>query len=430
MLVVISDVHLTDGTSGTIISPEAFNKFCRILDEIIWKPEETKIRKVEIVLLGDIFDVIRSSTWLRPENSGDAPIRPWSGAIDTDSEGWDLEAYTGRIVDDILTWQNNITAMDFLRTFRTNWAGKGVDVTFSYFMGNHDWLINRYPETRRKVAAFLGMADPAAYATERFPESRVFQEYGVMVRHGDYYDNFNYEGNRDASSLGDAIVIDLLSKFPKAVENDPILRDNQALVDRLRELDNVRPLLELPAWIQGLCNEYPEVEERLHAIWNGLADSFFHIPFVKAHDRFGPDFVDFLQAALRLTSSFSFSRLMEIVGNAAIRYFYSKADDYKRYACNEAALKSNNARYVVYGHTHRAEQVPLDTVPLPKGAVFEKIYFNSGTWRKVFERTAFDQDKCEFIGWHVMTFLVFYLESEKQTGRTYEVWSGSLGYRR
>jgi hypothetical protein len=74
--------------------------------------------------------------------------------------------------------------------------------------------------------------------------------------------------------------------------------------------------------------------------------------------------------------------------------------------------------------------VPLDTVPLPGQGFMEKIYFNTGTWRKVFEATAFDVEKCEFIGWHVMTFVVFYLESEKEKDRDYEVWSGSLGYGR
>ncbi|MEW6326871.1 MAG: hypothetical protein AB1487_04670 [Thermodesulfobacteriota bacterium] len=87
-------------------------------------------------------------------------------------------------------------------------------------------------------------------------------------------------------------------------------------------------------------------------------------------------------------------------------------------------------RYVVYGHTHQTEQVPLDIVPIPGREVIEKAYFNTGTWRKVFEHTAFDQDNCEFIGWHVMTFIVFYLEEEKERDRNYEVWSASPGYGR
>ncbi|MDO8785917.1 MAG: hypothetical protein Q7J12_06830 [Syntrophales bacterium] len=77
MLVFLSDIHLTDGSSGTTIEPRAFHKFCRILQDVVGNPQETKIEEIEIVLLGDIFDVIRSNIWLRPENSDPAnPIRP------------------------------------------------------------------------------------------------------------------------------------------------------------------------------------------------------------------------------------------------------------------------------------------------------------------------------------------------------------------
>jgi UDP-2,3-diacylglucosamine pyrophosphatase LpxH len=158
-------------------------------------------------------------------------------------------------------------------------------------------------------------------------------------------------------------------------------------------------------------------------------DRFLALDFVKVHDRWGPDFIDFLAMALRLTSSFSFERLQGILGTWVAQGLYQKLDDYRRFAYNEWALKKNQARYVVYGHTHKAEQVGLDMVALPgpPESLLEKVYFNSGTWRKVFEQTAFDTGKCEFIGWHVMTFLVFYLPEEREVDRHYEVWSASLG---
>ena len=430
MLVFASDIHLTDGSSGTTIDPRAFDRFGRSLEDIIRDPKTSKIQDVEIVLLGDIFDVIRSDFWLRPENNKSQPIRPWSPATDTDSSGWNLEAYTKAIVQKIITRQDNIDAMKYLAEFRSRMKSKGVNVEISYMIGNHDWLINRYPSTRKDMATFLGMQNHAFYLKNPFPYSRSFNDYGVLARHGDYYDSFNFEGDRDASSLGDAIVIDLLNRFPEAVRQDVLLGPINPLVSRVKEIDNVRPLLDIPGWIQGLCNEYDGVEERLHEIWNRSVDEFFDIDFVKNHGRIGPDFLDLLKMAMHLSSTFSFGKLKEILGSWAARHFYSRADDYKRYAYNEAALKSNSVKYVVYGHTHRAEQVPLDTVPLPGNIFMEKVYFNTGTWRKVFEATAFDEEKCEFIGWHVMTFVVFYLGSEKEKDRNYEVWSGSLGYGR
>ena len=436
MLVFLSDVHLTDGSSGTTIEPRAFHKFCRILENVVGNPQETRIEEIEIVLLGDIFDVIRSNVWLRPENSDPVnSIRPWSSVTDADGQGWKLQNYTEEIVDRITRQPGNIEIMRYLRDFQDSCAGLGVKVTLSYLIGNHDWLINRFASTRQRIATFLGISNPSGhrlYARNRFPYDRVFEEYGVMARHGDYYDEFNYEGNRDASSLGDAIVIDLLNRFPEAVKNDPLLGPHGDLIKQLREIDNVRPLLDIPAWIQGVCNYNHGVEERVHYLWNDVADKFFKLKFVKDHDRFGPDMVDLLQMAMRLSSGFSFSRLQEILGNWAVRHLYRKSDDYRRFAYNEAPLKNNAVRYVVYGHTHRAEQIPLDMVDLRQrgNGMIDKIYFNTGTWRKVFEHTVFDQGNCEFIGWHVLTFVVFYLGKEKEKERNYEVWSASLGYGR
>lgn len=431
MLVFASDIHLTDGSSGTTIDPRAFDRFCRSLEDIIGDPQKSNIRDVEIVLLGDIFDVIRSDFWLRSDNdNSQKPIRPWSDATDNDSSGWNLEAYTSAIAQKLIGRQDNIDAKLYLLDFQNRMQNKGVRVEISYMIGNHDWLLNRYPSTRQLMATFLGLPNPAFYLQNPFPYARNFKEYGVMARHGDYYDSINFEGDRDAASLGDAIVIDLLNRFPEAVREDGLLGSFTPLVDRVKEIDNVRPLLDIPCWIQGICNEYAGVEERLHEIWNSLVDEFFEIEFVKKHGRSGPDNIDMLKMAMRLTSNFSFGRLKEILGNWAVRHLYSKSDDYKRYAYNEAALRSNSAKYVVYGHTHRAEQVPLDTVPILGKAVIEKVYFNTGTWRKVFEATVFDEEKCEFVSWHVMTFVLFYLESEKEKDRNYEVWSGSLGYGR
>ncbi|MEW5800939.1 MAG: hypothetical protein AB1847_02435 [bacterium] len=432
MLVFLSDIHLTDGSSGTTIDPRAFNKFCQMMKNIVGDAQRSNIKKIEIVLLGDIFDLIRSDFWLRPENEGLArpPIRPWSATADTDHSGWNLQQYTEAIVDKIISQPRNIEAIKYLKEFQTHCVD--VDVQISYLIGNHDWLINRYPSTRQKIAHFLGMkgADARFYVHEQFPYERIFKEYKVMARHGDYYDKFNYDGNRDASSLGDAIVIDLLSRFPKEVKNDPFLGQDDILINQLKEIDNVRPLLDIPAWIQGICNYRPGIERKMHEIWNSLVNRFFKLEFVKDHDRFGPDMVDFLEMAMRLSSGFSFNRLKEILGNRVVQMLSQQFDSYQRFAYREAPLKNNTARYVVYGHTHQAAQVPLDIVSLPPDSTEDKVYFNTGTWRKVFEHTTFDSDNCEFIGWHVMTFVIFYLKEEKERDRNYEIWSASLGYGR
>ena len=158
MLVFLSDVHLTDGSSGTQIAPRAFKKFCDLLVNIIGDPSQTKIHQVEVVLLGDIFDVIRSDLWLRDANKIDHPIRPWSAPTDKDSADWDLQMYVEEIVTKIINNPQNQEAIGYLQDFEKLCAHDlGVKLVVSYLIGNHDWLINRYPSTRQDIAAFLGL---------------------------------------------------------------------------------------------------------------------------------------------------------------------------------------------------------------------------------------------------------------------------------
>jgi UDP-2,3-diacylglucosamine pyrophosphatase LpxH len=425
MLVVLSDVHLTDPSAGTEIDPKAFRKFCSLLDNIIGDLTKTNIRQVEIVLLGDIFDVIRSDTWLLPQNNHPTrPIRPWSASGEADSAGWNVERYVKEIVDKIIANERNQRAISYLTSFQQKWADQGVKVMLDYFIGNHDWLINRYDYIRQDIADFLGMTDSLFFKSNQFYPAMLFDRYGVFARHGDIYDPLNYEGDRNASSLGDAIVTDLLNKFPDEVKNDPDLAGQSGLIALLKEIDNVRPLLQIPAWVQGVCRRYPGTEDKVHKIWNGLVDKFIRLDFVQAHDRWGPDIVDGLEAALRLTKDFSFARLQDFINNWMVRGFLNGPDKYREFAQKDSAIYK--ARYVVYGHTHEAQQVPLGIAPGPGDGATEILYFNTGTWRKVFEHTVFNPEKLEFIGWYVLTFLVFYLPEEKGE-RNYEMWSASLG---
>ncbi len=82
MLVIISDLHLTDGSSGQTIREGAFRVFRQRLRDMAydasWRapmgnqaPQYEPIEQMGLILLGDILDVIRSSKWLED------PVRPW-----------------------------------------------------------------------------------------------------------------------------------------------------------------------------------------------------------------------------------------------------------------------------------------------------------------------------------------------------------------
>ena len=67
MLVIISDLHLTDGTGAATISPGAFDIFAEQLHDLAasasWRVDGSyrPLERIDLVLLGDVLDVIRSS---------------------------------------------------------------------------------------------------------------------------------------------------------------------------------------------------------------------------------------------------------------------------------------------------------------------------------------------------------------------------------
>lgn len=201
------------------------------------------------------------------------------------------------------------------------------------------------------------------------------------------------------------------------------IKDDQ-LITQLKEIDNVRPLVDIPLWILGVCRRTvsPKAAEEVKKVWNNLVDQFLAIDFIKKHDTWNPfDIVDALQLGLRISKYSS----LEDIANLPLKQFQSKADDYRDEAYNEDYMKNNKAEFVLYGHTHGHTIEPLDVVQT-NGAPLQKTYINTGTWRKVHVRTAFDKKSLEFMNWHVMTFVAFYLESERKDKR-FEIWNGALG---
>jgi UDP-2,3-diacylglucosamine pyrophosphatase LpxH len=415
MLVIASDIHLTDDSSGKTINPGAFRKFAIYLKDMA---ETAKAKEVEIVLLGDIIDLIRSDYWLRSN------IRPWSKSSDKDGEGQGLKDYTVKILDKISKKADNKKSMAYIEEFREEMKSEEVSTKITYIVGNHDWLINRYPESRAKVAKFLGIDNPNQYKSKMFATEGYWEDYRVFTRHGDIYDPFNFDGDRDASSLGDAIVIDLINKFPQAVEATIGKARDPDLISELREIDNIRPLIDIPLWIHGACRraKSPETEKQVKEVWNSLVDAFLKNKFVKKHDKpWRMDVVDALELGLKISKLFSLKDMV----NLPLKKFYKKRGDYVSKAFHEEYVRRNMAEFVVYGHTHHHEVVPLDQISI-LGGILQKTYFNTGTWRKVHQNTLFDEENQEFLSRDVMTFIAFYLEEERQD-RRFEVWNGALG---
>ncbi len=450
MLVIVSDLHLTDGTCGPTTSPGAFQIFAERLRELTeaasWRSNGRyqPVSHVDVVLLGDVLDPIRSAQWLaRPTT------RPWQNPHD--AEFVDL---VSKVTADILAHnesglailrglnsEHGLTIPAALRSGGINCEGQRqpVAVRLHYMVGNHDWCYHlpgtKYSALRKRIVQRMGLANDA---NEPFPHDAcesdsllsVMRRHKVTARHGDQFDPLNFGGDRDLSSLGDCIVIDLLNRFAVEVGRELSEDLSAATILGLREIDNVRPLPLVPVWIDGLLErtcDFPSLRKRVKSAWDRLVEEFLEIDFVRRYDTRNPfDLVDGLQNVLRFSKRLSIGWASSIV-TWLNRIRGVESPSYFQHALAEQDFRSRRSKYIVYGHTHVAESLPLDA-SYASGCVLNQEYFNSGTWRRVYRQTCLAPDQHEFIPRNAMSYTVIFHGDERK-GRPYETWTGSLGCR-
>jgi UDP-2,3-diacylglucosamine pyrophosphatase LpxH len=467
MLAVISDLHLSDGTTCATIAPGAFEIFAQRLADLAysasWRAggQYKPLERIDLVLLGDVVDLIRSAAWQQTAH------RPWNH-LQHDSAASFLTELTRAVV------RHNEPAFEVLRDlasggiqipmadasgrpadtasghpFSTTTVQEGlspriaqpvsadvqpVPVRIHYLVGNHDWMYHlrgaRFDGMRRLLVQQMGLANrPDAPFPHDAHESdellEVLRRHRVLLRHGDIYDPVNFPGDRDRASLGDAIVIDLLTRFGCEVQRK---MDDlpPAVIAALREIDNVRPLLMVPVWLSGVLDRatpLPGLRTRIKRIWDGLVDEFLALDLIREQDTWNPaEAVDGLQRALK------FSQRLSLESASTMGKWLSglRTGDgsYARNALAEPEFRNRRAKHIVYGHTHAAETIPLDA-SFADNFVLNQVYFNSGTWRRVHRPTCFDPSEHEFVPTETMTYLAFF-QGDERSGRPFETWSGTL----
>ncbi len=454
MLVIISDLHLTDGTTGQSIAPDAFRKFREYVRDLAyagsWRSDGgyRPVEAVDVVLLGDIVDLIRSTRWNEEQPGEPGFARPWD-----DPASPALAGKVATIADAIL--EKNAATCAILRSLSQDEpltlppaSARGrpapasvqrqpVTTRIHYLLGNHDWFLHlpgpEFEAIRRKITAAMGLANPPGpYPHDPLTSPALTEIYGqhrLFARHGDIYDPFNYDKERGrlAASLGDAIVIDLYNRFPHEVRRRLAGDLSPAFLDGLDELGNVRPTLLVPVWINGLIarsNLSRAVGNEVKRVWNEIADMTLAQPFIREHDTRSPfDTVDLLQMTLQFAKLLSFHSAAEVVSWIQKRLWGGDIS-FAKFALQEEAFKTRSADYFVYGHTHHQEIVPLD-ITVQEDRVIEQVYFNSGTWHPLHEATIHNLRRQTFVQYKVMTYLAFFKDDERK-GRRYETWTGAL----
>lgn len=453
MLIILSDIHLADGTCAKPVSQAAFDLFVDRLEEIAfnasWREDGhyRPLERIDILLLGDILECLHSTLWLQDENGQPHDIRPWSDFRDPV-----YAALLDKITVSIL--KKNAGSIDLLRRLTEKGLGltpptqKGlpalktreripVPVRIFYLVGNHDWYYHipgqAFEAVRERIRQAFGLSNapgPFPHEVRESDELRALMaEYEIYAQHGDLYDNLNYwkEKGRNAASLGDALGVEVFNRFPLEVEKQMGADLPAGIVDSLRELVNVRPALAVPLWISSQLrqNNVPRKrQEKLKSIWDELCNQFLAMPMVREADRrFQFDLVDGLEVAIKLTDRISFKTLDDLVIWMR-KKMWGNEISFAHFALREEAFLKRKARFIVYGHTHHHEVVPLDSIPIGPHKT-NQMYLNSGTWHTYYDLALYKPEEQKFVPYQVLTYLSFYKDDERG-GRRFETWSGTF----
>lgn len=397
LLVFISDLHLTDQLKAPRVSR------AELLDRFWKRIEVARLdMPAEVVFVGDLFDLVRSPRWLQ------GPHRPFH-----EPTRGSLEVVE-QIVDATLEREAPFFAM--LRSLVEQGA-----LRLSYILGNHDRLLRFAPKARRAIwRAMTGRDD----ALVEFPNEMVFPAHGVLAHHGHTGDFICY-GRDGTAPIGDAIGVELIVRFP------PMLRGRLDVADpvELDDIDDVRPVYAVPAWVRQLGEYKRGLIGPLHQTWTQLVEEFLANPFVKdwmKAQRSGKLLSFDPGKQLRLLLELSTGRIMGTTQDKrltqAYKLFQHSFDGRfaQRAALRLAQPDYRGLSYVVNGHSHFPSMTPLGHIDGKSS-----VYFNTGTWRTVHQIGTHAEGRPTFLAYDAMTYLVFF-PSGDPLGRDYEWWTGAM----
>lgn len=443
MLVLVSDLHITDQSTANNVNPEAFEL---LGSEIVDAAGRRGAREIHLVLLGDILDLVRTDFWHR---SG-IPMgrRPWGGTLDPRTamnvDGAGVEAQFREVLGGILA----SPAAGALQAMLASLAGGPIPFRVTYVIGNHERVMWNFPSLREAARAALPQVAEFA-ALIRAPE------YGILARHGHEWDE-NTHGWRfrrdvlvpgeaidrfapeayEVMAIGEAVTAELMSGLVHhaRAEGAP-----SPLVDRLKDVNNLRPLLDVFGWLEWIAgSQVREHRRMLHTALRQALDGLLESSLAHRWDQLRPDtlvsgdLVDRLEQARALLLGPDFESFQGRVAwlqrlQRLLPTLLPTEDGLLAGARSESVFQGDpgpgDIQRVIYGHTHRARDDYFSAAP--DGAV--RMYVNTGTFLPLITRT---QDGHSFASAHQMTMVFAYRDDEdtaqKRPGTTsLDIWNGT-----
>lgn len=214
MKLFLSDLHLGDGKERDDF------QFQKEFDELVRKLSD-QFKKIEMVLLGDIFDLIRTQKYFEFKELPHAEVKM-------------------KVMGDII--EQHALFFEALKYF----TGKRSN-SLRYVIGNHDFGILLDPRLLEMVREKFGLIlSPETYYCD--------ETLRIWAEHGHRYDivnnTFNHDGTPMAYCLGDKIVVEIVDKFFEEVKERQVALGIDPTI--INDLDNVRPQSAIANWLDSV----------------------------------------------------------------------------------------------------------------------------------------------------------------------------------
>lgn len=441
MIVFLSDLHFSDGTAGPPNVPAG--AFEGAFEDIGKMAKDAGAEQLEIVYLGDVVDLIRTTAW----QNFPIEARPWGQRRGVWTAQQDRA--THEVLDGVL--DAAAAALKVLRSSPLQGA-----TTRTFIPGNHDRIVNLSPSLRAKMKKALGLQSDVRKPFAHFYASARAKTF---ARHGHEFDAFNFAGSRafsthrwsripdadyNATPIGDLLAAEVSARLPAAVlaHLDPNHPDRNRLEKHLKEIFDVRPIYALFSYLAYQARRFndPAVTAAINKGFQEVINDFAAIPFVQQwiveNDRwYNPfDRADKLQYVLALSKIVNFANA-DSIAHLVEKFAWIHRDDnlasdalgdFERLDSAKAQGVDglDDIRFVMYGHTHSPDQRLISMI---EGE--PRMYLNTGMWRPMNNEGL----RGDFSPWDTLCYTTIYEPGEfYKTGARcehpmFEVWTGGLG---
>jgi len=455
MIILVSDIHMTDGTAGAINIPAS--AFTGTFTDMGRLACEAGANDVTLVYLGDIFDLIRTALWqnypMADRPWGDQSLKPV-----VDSSGQVLlpksEAAAFEILNKVI--EKSPDAFDIMGKDLTEF-GFPPNTKRVYVPGNHDRLCNMYPRLRERVCDVLRLQHNPA---QPFPHFFADTEHRSFARHGHEWDVYNFEAQSifngtewfvpldsdySETPIGDVIAAEIASLLPKLVLDrlpglDPKVKN--VLQRRLMDMFDVRPMAGMIPYLAYQVRDFndPTITNAVNSGAREVVERFNSMDFVNRWIHKHSAFLDPMSDGEKIKLLI---RTLELITVTAIQPLLQAADklagffpgDNFRGKAGEEFQRLDSARspykdamlYVLYGHTHDPDTEAISV--LGKGeSQAGRVYLNTGMWRPSHSVGLTDG----YVSWKNLTYSVIYHPNENASRQgkagfpAFETWTGHL----